>query len=144
MNICLDCLAAVAHIVVFEFLNVHGIDGFSHDFVDDERIDGFLLPKLLAREVVQARDRRSIRERGGVHEARHNDRRRWEEVDGNVRVARDRAILGIGEQECEMAMTSAPAHCFDNCHNFCDLLPEMVYGGGCWSTITSICHISLG
>jgi hypothetical protein len=128
----LDHLAAVAHVVVFEFLNVRGIDGFLHNFVDDERINGVLLQKLLARIVVQARDRRSIRERGGVCEAHRDDWRRWEAVDGDVWVARDRAILGVSEHECEMAMTSTPARCFDGCHNFWDLLPEMVYGGGRW------------
>ena len=51
-----DRLPAVAHVVIFEFLDIRGIDGLTYDFVDDERVDGFLLPKLLAREVVQARD----------------------------------------------------------------------------------------
>ena len=81
---------------------------------------------------MQARDRRSIREHGGVCETCCDDRRRWEAVDGDVRVARDRAILGVIQHECEMAMTSALAHCFDGCRDFCDLLPEMVYGGGRW------------
>ena len=53
-------------------------------------------------------------------------------IDDNVRVARDSAILGVGEHECEMAMSSSPACCFDGCRNFRELLPEMVYGGGCW------------
>ena len=29
-------------------------------------------------------------------------------------------------------MASAPTRCFDGCRNFCDLLPEMVDGGGRW------------
>ena len=128
----LDRLSAVAYVVVFKFLDVRGIDGLTHDFVDDDRVDGFLFPKLLAREVVQARDRCSIRESGGVREACRDERRRWEAVDGDVRVARDRAILGVIEHKCEVAMTSAPARCFDGCRDFCDLLPEMVDGGGRW------------
>ena len=52
----LDCLATVAQVVVFEFFDIHGIDGLAYDFVDDECVDGLLFPKLLAREVVQARD----------------------------------------------------------------------------------------
>ncbi len=127
-----DRLAAVAHVVVFELFDVRGIDGLAHDLVDDECVDGFLLPKLLACEVVEARDRRSICERGGVREARGDDWRWWEAIDDDVRVARDGAILGVGEDECEMAMASAPTRCFDGCRNFCDLLPEMVDGGGRW------------
>ena len=49
---CLDRLATVAHVVVFELFNVRGIDGLVYDFVDDECIDGFLLSECLAREVV--------------------------------------------------------------------------------------------
>ncbi len=48
----LDRFATVAHVVVFELFNVHWIDGLTYDFVDDECIDGFLLPECLAREVV--------------------------------------------------------------------------------------------
>jgi hypothetical protein len=57
---CLDCLATVTHVVFFEFLDVCGIDGLAYSFVNDECVDGFLLPKLLASEVVQARDQRSM------------------------------------------------------------------------------------
>jgi hypothetical protein len=123
---CLDCLATVANVIIFELLDICGIDGFTHDFVDNERIDGFLLPKLLACEVVHARDRCSIRERGGVREACRDDRRPWEAVDGDVWVARDRAILGVIEHECEVAMTSAPARCFHGGCNLGDLLFEEV------------------
>jgi hypothetical protein len=49
---CLDRLATVAHVVVFELFDVRGIDGLVYDFVDDECIDGFLLSECLAREVV--------------------------------------------------------------------------------------------
>ena len=128
----LDRLPAVAHVVVLKLFDVRRIDGLAYNFVDNECVDGFLLPKLLAREVVQARDRCPIRERVGVREACSDDRRRCEAVDGDVRVARDRAILGVIEHECEVAMTSAPARCFDGCREFCDLLPEMVDGGGRW------------
>ena len=48
----LDRLATVAHVVVFELFDVRGIDGLAYDFVNDECIDGFLLLKLLACEVV--------------------------------------------------------------------------------------------
>jgi hypothetical protein len=40
----LDRLATVAHVVVFELFDVHGIDGFAYNFVDDECVDSFLLP----------------------------------------------------------------------------------------------------
>ena len=53
-------------------------------------------------------------------------------LDDDVRVARDAAILGVGEHECEMAMSSTPARCFDGCRDLHDLLPEMNDGGGCW------------
>jgi hypothetical protein len=128
----LDRLAAVSHVVVFELLDIRGIDGVAHNLVDDESVDGFLFSELLAREVVQARDRGSVRERGGVRKACRDDRRRWEAGDGDVRVARDRAVLGVREHECEMAMAAAPTRCFDGCRDFRDLLPEMVDGRRCW------------
>ena len=118
----LDSLAAVAHVVIFEFFDIREIDGLAH----------FLFPKFLTREVVQPRDRRSICERGAVSEARGDDWRCWEAVDDAVRDARDSAILGVSEHECEMAMSSSPACCFDGCRNFRELLLEMVYGGGRW------------
>ena len=49
---CFDGLAAVANIVVLELFDVRRIDGFTDNFSDDDGIDCFLLPKLLARKVV--------------------------------------------------------------------------------------------
>ena len=81
---------------------------------------------------MQTHDLHSICEHGAVCEACGNNWRCWEAVDNAVRVVRDSAILGISENECKMAMSSSPACCFDGCHNFHKLLPEMVYGGGRW------------
>ena len=81
---------------------------------------------------MQAHDRQSICERGGVPEARGNNRRCWKAIDDDVRVARDGVILSIREHQCKMALLSTPACCLDGCRNFQYLLPMMVDGGGCW------------
>ncbi len=103
-----------------------------YNFVNDECINGLLLPKLLACEVVQAHDRSLICECGVVCEAHGDDRRCWQATNGDGWVACDALILGIGEHECKMAVSFSPARCFDGCRDLCNLLPEMVDGGGRW------------
>jgi hypothetical protein len=108
------------------------------NFFDDDRVDRFLLPKLLASKIVQSPERCMIGKCGGVCKAFGNDWRGEKAIEDDGRIARDTSILSNSEHESEMSMSSAPARSFDGCHDFSDLLPEMIDGGGRWLADNSV------
>ena len=105
----LDALPAVANVVVFEFFDVGGINGFAHNFVNDDRINDLLFRLLLAHKVVNACDVCMICEGRVVCEANWHNRRCVKAVDNYVWVSHDAMILGVVERNCKVAMSSPPA-----------------------------------
>ena len=71
----LDGLGVVAHVVVFQFFYVGCIDDFANDVIDDDGIDGFLQPELLACQVVVCHHARATSECGIVCQGFRYDRR---------------------------------------------------------------------
>ena len=125
----LDVLGSVTDVVVVEFFNVCGIDGFAYYLVHDDGVDALLFPELLAFKVVISHDASSVGESCVVCEVcrdngRYDEARRGER--GNVG---DGAVLRVVENESKIAVSSAPARCFDGCGDLGELLFHHVHGG---------------
>ena len=115
-------LCTVANEIVIEFFDVWCVDAFTNNLVHNDRVDGFLFPLLLALEVVVGRDACAKGERCVVHK-RSGDDERCNEVHSHLRcIAGDKAILVVGEDECEMTVVATPTRCFHRSRDFGNLL----------------------
>ena len=119
---CFDGLGTVPNVVVIEFFDICGFNGFPDDFVHNNSIDGFLLPKFLALQIVVCHDACAVGESGVVGESIRDNWRRWEAIGGDGGNSSDSLVFCIVEHECQVSMPTTPFCRFDSSCNFCNLL----------------------
>ena len=129
-----DGLGVVAHVVVFQFFYVGCVDDFANDAIDDDGIDGFLQPELLACQVVVCHHARATCERCIIGQGFRYDQRGCNALGCDLWSTCYSLVLCIREYECEMPMSASPIGCFNGSRNFGHWLLEMVYGGVGWLT----------
>ncbi len=129
---CFDGLGAVPNVVVVEFVNIGGFNGFAENFIHNNSINGLLLPKLLALQIVVCHDVCVVDE-NGVGESIRDNWRRWEAINGAGGNSSVGVVFCIVEHECQVSMPSITLCYFDGSFNFGNLLLYIIEIGYLWA-----------